>query len=71
VRRVLAAEAFDDAAFDAFQADRLEFKNLGDMVGGDEGVFEAEYDKRAMWRVLYQADLGFENDNTCTFAADE
>src|SRR5580700_10259937 len=38
VRGAFSLEAVDHAAFESFQADRMEMQNLCDMVGGEEGV---------------------------------
>ncbi len=42
VRRLLAAKAVNDAAFNAFESNRLKLQDLGHMVSGNESIIEAQ-----------------------------
>ncbi len=66
---VLAQHKVDEQSVEAFEADRLEGEDGGDVVGSDEGVVEAEGDEAAVLRALAQFAGGFEDGDAGALGA--
>ncbi len=58
-------------AVDAFEADGLVLEDVGDVVGGEEDVGEADADEGAALRAFDEVERGAEDDGAGAFAADE
>ncbi len=71
VRRALLAQAVDERAFESFEADRIEFENLGHVIRGRERVAVAEADQRSVLRAVNQPQLRLEHDHAGAFGADQ
>ncbi len=68
---LFAAEGVEEIAVDAFEADGFVFEDLGDVVGGEEDVGEADADEGAALGALDELEGGAEDDGAGAFAADE
>jgi hypothetical protein len=68
---LFAAESVEEIAVDAFEADGIVFEDLGDVVGGEEDIGEADADEGAARWGLDELQRGAEDDGAGAFAADE
>jgi hypothetical protein len=68
---LFAAEGFEEIAVDAFEADGFVLEDLGDVVGGEEDVGEANADEGAARGAFDELEGGAEDDGAGAFAADE
>src|SRR6185437_12801890 len=69
MRIISAFEAIYDAAFKAFQPDRLKGQYLGHVIGCDEHVWKAKRNQCAVLRTVNQSQLCFQYDCACAFSS--
>ena len=68
---MLAAEGVEEQAVHAFEADGFVLEDVGDVVGGEEDVGEADADEGAARWAFDEVERGAEDDDAGAFAADE
>ena len=68
---LLAAEGVEEVSVNAFEADGLVFEDVGDMVGCEKDVWEADADEGAAGWTFDELKRSAEDDGARTFATDE
>ena len=68
---LFAAEGFEEIAVDAFEADGFVLKDLGDVVGGEEDIGEANSYEGAALGAFDELERSAQDDGAGAFAADE
>ncbi len=68
---ILALHELDQQAVKAFEADGLVLQDCGNVVGGDEGVCEAEHHELTVLRAVHELEIGFEHGDAGGLGADE
>ena len=71
MRGALLPEPVDHGAFEAFEADRPELQDVGNVIGCRERVRISQADQHAMLRAPDQRDPGLEHDRARPLAANQ